>query len=59
MMCWWALALSHYGDPGRREHAALVALYNATGGANWANNDGWLGSAGADGGFLDGEAGQP
>ena len=31
------------GDDGDR--AALVALYNATGGANWTNNDGWLTNA--------------
>ena len=27
------------------DQPALVALYNATGGANWANNDGWLTNA--------------
>ncbi|MDE2814775.1 MAG: fibronectin type III domain-containing protein [Gemmatimonadota bacterium] len=27
------------------DRAALVALYNATGGANWTNDDGWLGDA--------------
>ena len=26
------------------DRAALVALYNATGGENWLNSDGWLGS---------------
>ncbi len=28
------------------DDAALVALYNATGGASWTNNTGWSGSAG-------------
>ncbi|MBJ55693.1 MAG: hypothetical protein CMQ46_10580, partial [Gammaproteobacteria bacterium] len=27
---------------------ALLALYNATGGANWNNNDGWLGEPGTE-----------
>ena len=27
------------------DRAALVALYNATGGPNWTNNDNWLSDA--------------
>ncbi len=27
------------------DRAALVALYNATGGANWGNNGNWLSNA--------------
>jgi|GEM_PF-1257430 len=30
------------------ERAALVALYNATNGASWTHNDGWLGAAGTE-----------
>ena len=40
----WAVALAVEG--GAQDHSgdreALVALYNATDGANWANNDNWL-----------------
>ena len=31
--------------PGTTDRAALVALYNATDGGNWANNFGWLSDA--------------
>ncbi|MDH7944292.1 hypothetical protein QGM61_10715 [Pseudohongiella sp. SYSU M77423] len=30
------------------QYDALLALYNATGGANWTNNAGWLGAAGTE-----------
>jgi Leucine-rich repeat (LRR) protein len=30
------------------ERSALIALYNATGGARWTNRSGWLGSAGTE-----------
>src|SRR6185295_2788862 len=30
------------------EHDALVALYNATGGAQWTSNTGWNGAAGSE-----------
>ncbi|MBC9889348.1 MAG: hypothetical protein F7B06_05750 [Opitutae bacterium] len=30
-----------YDDPVRRDRDALVALYNATDGANWTNNENW------------------
>lgn len=30
------------------EKAALIALYNATGGANWTNKTGWLGAEGTE-----------
>jgi len=30
------------------ERNALIALYNATGGANWTNHAGWLGAAGTE-----------
>ena len=35
----WGHGFAQLPSPDR---AALVALYNATGGANWTNNDGWL-----------------
>ena len=31
--------------PAARDRAALIALYNATCGANWFNNDGWRDNA--------------
>ena len=38
----WGHGFAQLPSPDR---AALVALYNATGGANWTNNDGWLTNA--------------
>ncbi len=35
----WGHGFARLPSPDRE---ALVALYNATGGANWTNNDGWL-----------------
>ena len=32
-------------EPEAAERAALVALYNATGGSDWQNNSGWLSNA--------------
>ena len=32
-------------NPGAAERAALVALYEATDGANWTHNDNWLSAA--------------
>ncbi|MCY3900204.1 MAG: hypothetical protein OXF86_16625, partial [Caldilineaceae bacterium] len=32
-------------NPGAAERAALVALYEATDGANWSHNDNWLSAA--------------
>lgn len=34
------------------EREALIALYNATGGANWTNNSGWLGAVGTECGWY-------
>lgn len=34
------------------EREALIALYNATGGPNWRNNYGWLGTWGTEGGWY-------
>ena len=38
----WGHGFAQLPSPDR---ADLVALYNATGGANWTNNDGWLTTA--------------
>ena len=38
----WGYGFAQLPSPDRE---ALVALYNATGGANWTNNDGWLTNA--------------
>ena len=38
----WGYGFAQLPSP---DQPALVALYNATGGANWANNDGWLTNA--------------
>ena len=44
LVCIWTVALSVEGRA--QDHAgdkeALVALYNATDGANWRNNENWL-----------------
>ena len=37
-----ALENAHAQDSVAADRAALVALYNATGGANWTNNTNWL-----------------
>ena len=37
----WAIAVPSSGSPDT-DRAALVALYNATNGANWNNNERWL-----------------
>ncbi|MEX1196880.1 MAG: hypothetical protein WEB57_03325, partial [Pseudohongiellaceae bacterium] len=46
----YTLEFSTPFDPGvsQAEREALIALYNATDGHNWTNNDGWLGEAGSE-----------
>ena len=38
-------ALISCGEPPSPDRDALVALYNATGGPNWSDNEGWLSDA--------------
>ena len=40
-----ALVAVPVSSVGEADRAALAALYNATGGANWKNNDKWLSEA--------------
>ena len=39
---------SSYGQVPQIERDALIALYNSTVGANWADNTGWMGEVGTE-----------
>ncbi|MEE4359737.1 MAG: hypothetical protein V2I97_24920 [Desulfococcaceae bacterium] len=41
-------AVNAYGQIPATEREALIALYNSTDGANWNNNEGWLGPEGTE-----------
>ena len=41
----WVTATPYNLDSAASDHAALVALYHATNGPNWYNNDNWLSDA--------------
>lgn len=45
---WAFVTLPAFAQVSSHERAALVSLYNSTGGPNWSNKAGWLGVAGTE-----------